>query len=452
MGTSKKLFGTDGVRGVANREPVTPETAMKLGRAAARFARSTSASRHRILVGKDTRLSGDMLEAALVAGICSEGVDVLLAGTIPTPGVAFLTSSMRCDAGAVISASHNPFQDNGIKFIGRDGFKLTDDQEADIERFVLSEAGPDTGVVEENIGRTGIIRDAVGRYVMFLKNTFPRNISLDGLAMVLDCANGAAHEVAPLVFEELGVGLQAIGIDPDGKNINHGCGSLHPEIMCHAVKSSGAQIGVALDGDADRAIFADERGEVVDGDQIMGLIAWDLMRRGMLAHNTLVATVMSNVGLELAMKELGVRLVRTDVGDRYVVERMRRDGLNFGGEQSGHLVLLDMNTTGDGILSALQVLRVIAETGKPLSELAGRVKRYPQILQNVVVTERKDLDTIPSVRRAMNEATAVLGNSGRLLVRYSGTQLLCRVMAEGERDDDVRHAVDMVADAIRKYV
>lgn len=450
---ARKLFGTDGVRGVANQEPMTAEMALKLGRAIAHIAVTTQpGKRHRVLVGKDTRVSCYMLENALTAGVCSMGVDVLLVGPMPTPGIAFLTSNMRCDAGAVISASHNPFQDNGIKFFSRDGFKLSDELEEEIERMIFSNNIDEIRPTAEKIGKAIRIDDALGRYVVFVKNTLPRSMTLDGLNMVLDCANGAAYKAAPLVFEELGATIRPLGVNPDGRNINLNCGSLHPETMCREVRRTGAHLGVALDGDADRVIFADENGAEVDGDQIMGLIAWDMMKRGELKKNTLVATVMSNVGLDVAMREMGGSLVRTPVGDRYVVERMLKDGYNFGGEQSGHLIFLDENTSGDGILSALQVMRVMKDTGKPLSELADRVKKFPQLIKNVEVREKKDLDEVVAVKKVMEEARNKLGTSGRLLVRYSGTQFLCRVMAEGEDPEQVRHVVDMVADAISRHL
>jgi len=447
---SRRLFGTDGVRGIANLEPMTAETALKLGRAIASIALQQAGKRHRILVGKDTRISCYMLETALSTGICSMGVDVLLVGPIPTPGIAFLTTNMRCDAGAVISASHNPFQDNGIKFFAKDGFKLSDESEQKIEEMIFSENTDEIRPTGEKIGKITRIDDALGRYVVFVKNSFPRHMILDGISMVLDCANGASYKAAPLVFEELGAEIIPLGVHPDGQNINHNCGSLHPEVMCAEVRRTGAHLGIALDGDGDRVIFADEHGSEVDGDRIMGLIAWDMMKRSELNKNTLVATVMSNLGLEVAMKEMGGTLVRTPVGDRYVVERMRKDGYNFGGEQSGHLIFLDRNTSGDGILSALQVLRVMRDTGKPLSELASRVKKYPQILKNVEVTVKRDLNEVPAVQKAIEECTNRLKDRGRLLVRYSGTQSMCRVMAEGEDEEEVKLVVNTVADAISR--
>lgn len=445
-----RLFGTDGIRGVANLHPMTAEMALALGRAVAHYASLQKGRRHRILVGKDTRISCYMLENALSAGICSMGVDVLLVGPMPTPGIAFLTRNMRCDAGAVISASHNPFQDNGIKFFSRDGFKLSDEVEDEIERMVLSNNIDAIRPTAERVGKAFRIDDALGRYVVFVKNSFPAHMNLEGIKVVLDCAHGAAYKAAPLVFEELSAEVTAIGVEPDGHNINRDCGSLHPEIICAEVRRIGAHIGIALDGDADRVIFADEKGNVVDGDQIMGLIAWDMIQKGRLRQNTLVATVMSNIGLELAMNEMGGSLVRTQVGDRYVVERMRKDDLNFGGEQSGHLIFLDKNTSGDGILSGLQVMRVMAETGKPLSELAAKVKKFPQIQKNIEVAEKKDLESDIQVGMVLKQAEARLGGRGRVLVRYSGTQSVCRIMVEGENQDVVNEVVEMVADGLSR--
>lgn len=448
----ERLFGTDGVRGVANLEPMTAETALQLGRAIAHVASRSPGRRHRILVGKDTRVSCYMFEHALSAGICSMGVDVLLVGPMPTPGIAFLTVNMRCDAGAVISASHNPFQDNGIKFFSRDGFKLSDEVEVEIEEMLQNNHLDRIRPTAQSIGKAFRIDDALGRYLVFVKNTFPKQLALDGLKVVLDCANGAAYKAAPLVFEELGAEVIALSVQPDGHNINHECGSLYPGLMSSEVKRTGAHIGVALDGDADRVIFADENGNEVDGDQIMALIAWDMIRAGKLNHNTLVATVMSNMGLEAAMKEMGGRLVRTPVGDRYVVEHMRNGGYNFGGEQSGHLIFLDEITSGDGTLSALQVMRVMVESGKPLSELASRVTKYPQVLRNVKVKQKRDLDEIPELRKVLDAGRARLNENGRLLVRFSGTQPLCRVMAEGKDRREVEEVVEMVADAISRIL
>src|SRR5512147_1417800 len=363
-GAARRLFGTDGVRGVANVHPMTAEMALALGRALAFLVRR-GPHRHRIVIGKDTRLSGYMLETAIASGICSMGVDVELCGPLPTPGIAFITQSMRADAGVVISASHNPYQDNGIKFFTRDGFKLPDETELEIERLALG--GPDAGAAEafhalrptaKAIGKAWRIADAVGRYVVFLKSLFPRALTLDGLTVVVDCAHGAAYKVAPAVFEELGARVVALSAKPDGKNINDGCGAVHPEAMARAVQKHGAQLGLALDGDADRVIVADECGRIVDGDAIMAVVARALMAQGRLARQTVVATVMSNVGLDRSLAQVGGRVVRTVVGDRYVVEEMRRSGCNFGGEQSGHLIFLEHATTGDGVVAALQVLGI----------------------------------------------------------------------------------------------
>lgn len=449
---ARKLFGTDGVRGIANIEPMTAETALKLGRAVAYLAGTTSGRRHRILVGKDTRVSCYMLETALTAGICSMGVDVLLVGPIPTPGIAFLTVNMRCDAGAVISASHNPFQDNGIKFFSRDGFKLSDEVETEIEKLMFSDFLDEVRPTADKIGKAQRIEDALGRYVVFVKNSFPRHSNLEGLNLVLDCANGAAYKAGPLVFEELGAKVHLTGANPNGQNINQNCGSLYPQLMCDAVRSSGAHVGIALDGDADRVIFADEKGNEINGDQIMGIIAADMMERKALQKNTVVATVMSNVGLEIALREMGAHLVRTAVGDRYVVESMLRDGYNFGGEQSGHLIFLDHNTSGDGILSALQVLRIVKESGKPLSELAARVTLFPQYLKNIEVQSKKNLDEVPQIKAVIQECEEKLRDKGRILIRYSGTQLMCRVMAEGENEIEVQRVVERIADAISTYL
>jgi phosphoglucosamine mutase len=351
----RKLFGTDGVRGVANTYPMTTEMAMQIGRAIAFLVKDMKHD-HRIVIGKDTRLSGYMIENALASGICSMGVNVLLVGPLPTPGIAFITTSMRADAGVVISASHNPFQDNGIKIFSRKGFKLPDEQEAGIEDLIFSKKMDALRPVAEEVGKASRIDDAKGRYIVFLKNTFPKRFTLDGIHIVLDCAHGATYAVAPHVFEELGAKVTKIGVSPDGKNINHECGALYPQIMADMVKKHDADLGIALDGDGDRLIIADEQGNVVDGDKIMAICAAEMLERGKLSHNTLVATVMSNMGLEVAMQRLGGRLVRTQVGDRYVVEEMLRNDYNFGGEQSGHLIFLKHNTTGDGILAALQLL------------------------------------------------------------------------------------------------
>ena len=445
----RRLFGTDGVRGIANVEPMTSETALRLGRALA-HVNKRSPHRHKILIGKDTRLSGYMLETAMASGICSMGVDVLLVGPLPTPGIAFLTRSLRADAGVVISASHNPFQDNGIKFFSRGGFKLPDELEAEIEALVLGDSIDALRPTATEIGKAFRIDDAVGRYNVFAKNTFPRHLTLDGLTIAVDCGNGAAYKVAPEVLEELGARVIPLGVEPDGENINQNCGALHPGALQRTVKAAGAHVGVALDGDADRAILVDEQGSIVDGDEILAMLAADLHARGDLKRETLVATVMSNLGLHVAMRERGIRLATTPVGDRYVVDEMTRGGFNLGGEQSGHVVFLDHNTTGDGLITALAVLALVVETGHPLSELRKVMRRFPQVLLNVPVDAKPDLATVPSVVEAVKQAEGTLGERGRVLVRYSGTETLLRVMIEGEREGQIRDLAEGIAAAARR--
>jgi phosphoglucosamine mutase len=432
MSQRGRLFGTDGVRGVANVEPITSETALKLGRALAHVFRGTPGRHHRVLIGKDTRLSGYMLETALASGICSMGVDVWLVGPMPTPGIAFLTRSMRADAGVVISASHNPFQDNGIKFFSREGFKLDDDTERRIEALVF-----DDGRIAElrasagEIGKAARIDDALGRYLVFLKSCVPRTLTLDGLRVAIDCANGAAYKVGPDALQELGADIAAIGVDPDGKNINLDCGAVHLDAIRELVRRERANVGIALDGDGDRAMLIDERGEVFDGDDVMALLGRKLAAEGRLAQNTVVATVMSNFGLEQSLAEAGVRLVRTEVGDPAVAREMRAHAYNVGGEQSGHVIFLDHSTTGDGLITALLVLGHMVETGRALSELRA-MRRVPQVLENVKVSRRVPMAEMPEVARLIADAERRLKGSGRLLVRYSGTEMLARVMVEGE--------------------
>lgn len=427
----RKLFGTDGVRGVANIEPMTTEIAMQIGRAIAFIVKGSSRT-NRIVIGKDTRLSGYMLENALAAGICSMGVNVLLVGPLPTPGIAFITTSMRADAGVVISASHNPFQDNGIKIFSADGFKLPDQVELEIEKLIFSQKMAALRPVAEEVGRAIRVDDASGRYIVALKNTFPKKYTLDDFHIVLDCAHGAAYKVAPHVFSELGAKVSTLGTAPDGININHQCGALHPEHMAQKVRELGADIGLALDGDADRLIVCDEKGNIVNGDQIMAICAQELLHQRKLRKKTLVATVMSNMGLELAMEQMGGSLYRCQVGDRYVVETLRKQHCNFGGEQSGHLIFLDHNTTGDGVLAALQLLAIMIRKNKRLSELATVMTPYPQVLHNVRTAKRVAPDDIPDFPEAMQAAQMQLGASGRILVRPSGTEPVIRVMVEGE--------------------
>jgi len=448
----KKLFGTDGVRGVANNHPMTTEMAMQLGRAAAYIFRSSTKRRHRIVIGKDTRLSGYMLENAMVAGICSMGVDVLLVGPLPTPGIANITSSMRADAGVVISASHNPFQDNGIKFFSADGFKLPDKIELKIEKLIESNQIDSLRPTASEVGKAFRIDDAAGRYIVFLKNTFPQEMDLSGLKIVLDCANGAAYKVAPAVFEELGAEVIPLGVNPNGTNINANCGSLHPQLISEEVKKHRADIGIALDGDADRVIVCDEFGSEVDGDHIMAICAQDMLKRKLLKKKTLVTTVMSNMGLDIAMREAGGKVIKTAVGDRYVVEEMRKGGYNLGGEQSGHMIFLDYNTTGDGILSALQLLAVMRRTNKPLSELAAIMTSLPQVLVNTRVRERKDIMTIPDIAAKIGDVEEKLGNEGRVLIRYSGTEPLLRVMLEGKDTSEITVWADEIIDLVKKHL
>lgn len=448
---SKKLFGTDGVRGVANIPPMTTETAMQLGRAAAYIFRDGN-RRHRIVIGKDTRLSGYMIENALAAGICSMGVDVLLVGPLPTPGIAFITASMRADAGVVISASHNPYQDNGIKFFSGNGFKLPDELELKMEELIFSGKIDSLRPVASEVGKAYRIDDAVGRYIVFLKNSFPRDLDLKGLKIVLDCANGAAYKVAPSVLQELGAEVVPLGVTPNGTNINAGCGSLHPEVISEAVKEHRAHLGIALDGDADRVIFTDEFGNEVDGDHIMAICATDMLKKNRLAGQTLVATVMSNLGLDIAVKKAGGQVVKTAVGDRYVVEEMRKGGYNLGGEQSGHLIFLDHNTTGDGMVSALQVLAIMQRTGKPLSELAQVMVSLPQVLVNVRVAQRREIEEIPEVRKVIEQAHAKLGDTGRVLIRYSGTEPLLRIMLEGQDKYQITDLAHQIAAEIDRHL
>ena len=443
----RRLFGTDGVRGVANLEPMTGETVMRLGMAVA--ARLKQPGRHtRIVIGKDTRLSGYMFETALASGIVSMGADVWTTGPLPTPGIAFITSSMRCDAGVVISASHNPFEDNGIKLFARDGYKLPDEVESEIEQLMASPELLSYRAGSSDIGYSRKIEDSRGRYVVYCKATFPVDLTLDGVTIVVDGAHGAAYRVGPLVFEELGAKVIEINCRPNGKNINDNAGALHPESMCKAVRDHGAHVGVAFDGDADRLVLCDEKGVVVDGDAVMALCATRMLAEGRLAKGTLVATVMSNLGLERAVKGAGGRVVRTQVGDRYVVEEMRRNGYNLGGEQSGHLVFLDHATTGDGIVAALRVLAVMVREGRPLSELATCMTRTPQVLVNVKVDRKRPLEELNDVVSLIRSVETELGDDGRVLVRYSGTEAKARVMIEGPDEARIQEQAQRIADAL----
>jgi len=451
MKPKKRLFGTDGVRGVANIEPMTAETALQLGRAIA-YVFKKEDRRHRIVVGKDTRLSGYMLESAMMAGICSMGVDAIMVGPLPTPGIAFVTQSMRADAGVVISASHNPYQDNGIKFFSRDGLKLPDATEMMIESFILDNHDPSRRPTAREVGKAFRVDDAKGRYVVFAKSSFPKEMTLEGMKIALDCANGAAYRVAPLVFSELGAEVISIGVKPSGENINHECGALYPEKVAALVRETGADVGFALDGDGDRCIVVDEKGTVLDGDFILALNALSMLKEGTLKKNTLVATIMSNSGLEEAIEGAGGRVVRTQVGDRYVVEEMLKEGYNLGGEQSGHVVFFDHTTTGDGVITALQVLKRMVADGKKLSEYAGIMKTYPQILLNIDVREKKDLTKIASVTAAISSIEHKLKNRGRVFVRYSGTEPLARITIEGQREDEIRVMAEELAAVLKKEI
>jgi phosphoglucosamine mutase len=423
---------------------MTVETALRLGRSVATVF-SSGAHRARILVGKDTRLSGYMFEAALVAGITSTGADVTLLGPLPTPGIAFLTTSMRADAGIVISASHNSFEDNGLKVFARDGFKLPDRLELELEAAMDADA-QSALPIGAAIGRAKRVEDAVGRYITHLKTLLRPEFDLEGVRIVVDCANGAAYKAAPLLFRELGATVHELGTSPDGVNINEECGSLHPERAARAVVEHGAHLGICLDGDADRLVLIDERGKIVDGDAILAMCAIALDRAGKLPHSTAVATVMSNMGLDQVLGEHGIRLERTAVGDRYVVERMRERGFRFGGEQSGHLVFLDHATTGDGLVAAIQILNILLERQRPLSELAAILTPFPQILRNARVLAKPAIDTLPNVQRCIEDANRALADQGRVLVRYSGTEALARVMIEGRDEDAIsRFADDIVA-------
>ncbi len=444
--SGRKLFGTDGVRGLANSEPMTADTIMRLGMAAGHhFTRGDH--RHTVVIGKDTRLSGYMLEPALTAGFVSVGMDVILVGPIPTPGIAMLTRAMRCDLGVMISASHNPFMDNGIKLFGPDGYKLSDAIEAEIEASIANDLAK-ARVDSVNLGRVKRLEDSDGRYIEYAKTTFPRSLRLDGLKIVVDCANGAAYKVAPKVFWELGAQVIKVGVEPDGFNINRECGSLHPDRMRELVRGYKAHIGLALDGDADRVLFCDENGHMVDGDQVLALIAGYWQRTKQLSGGAVVSTIMSNLGLERHLQSLDLKLIRTKVGDRYVVEQMRESGYNLGGEQSGHIIMGQHATTGDGIIAGLQVLAALVEGGKPASETLRLFKPVPQLLRNVKLSAGTSADSVlqlEAVRHAIAAVEKRLTGRGRLVIRKSGTEPLIRIMAEG---DDANEVDNVVADLV----
>lgn len=449
--SERKLFGTDGVRGVANEHPMTAEVALKLGRAIA-YISKRGPHRHRIVIGKDTRISGYMLEFAIASGVCSFGVDVTLTGPVPTPAIAFLTRTLRADAGIMISASHNPFYDNGIKFFGADGFKLADDIELEMESLLSSGEIDAIRPTATEVGKTRKMEDSRGRYVQYVKTTFDPKLGLDGLKLVVDCANGAAYRVAPSIFEELGAEVIAVGTHPDGKNINDGVGAVHPERLQKLVEKHGAHAGIALDGDADRLIVVDEKGHVVDGDAVMAICGRDLINKGALPHKTVVSTVMSNIGLERSLAEVGGKVVRTQVGDRYVVEAMRRSGYAFGGEQSGHLIFLERSSTGDGCVAALALLEVAVRAQKPISELARCFETVPQVLINLPVSKKPPMNELTKVSALIRKVEGELGADGRVLVRYSGTENKARVMVEGPDPDKTRQYAQDIADALRAEI
>ncbi|MBN2341109.1 MAG: phosphoglucosamine mutase [Deltaproteobacteria bacterium] len=453
MNAKRKLFGTDGIRGPANVHPMTGEVAMALGRALTHVARKKGGRKSpRIVIGKDTRVSGYMLETAIASGICSMGGEVMLVGPLPTPGISFITSSMRADAGVVISASHNPYNDNGIKLFWSDGFKLPDDVELELEKIILKNAGWNGHTpVGDAIGKAVRIDDALGRYIVELKHTFPKDQTLEGIKMVVDCANGAAYKAAPAVFEELGASLTSIGTTPNGSNINDNCGALHPEKAAIKVLELGAHVGITLDGDADRLILIDEKGQVVDGDAVMALCASHMIKEKTLNKKTVVTTVMSNLGLDKAIRKLGGHVVRTAVGDRYVVEEMRKNNFNLGGEQSGHLIFSDHSTTGDGILAALQILAIMVKEKKPLSELAeGIMKRIPQCLLSFRVAKRVPIAECPKTMKAIQKVEKILGDNGRVFVRYSGTEAKARVLVEGPVQDDIDNYAEEIKQTLVK--
>jgi phosphoglucosamine mutase len=448
---SRKLFGTDGIRGAANRPPMTPDIVLKVGQAMGLMLRKLpgrQGTKRMVLIGKDTRLSGYMVEQALASGLNSMGIGVQLTGPLPTPGIGFLARNMRVDAGVIISASHNPYSDNGIKIFGADGFKIPDSMEREIERLVAEEDLTKHLAAPDSIGRTRRIDDAAGRYIVYAKNSFPLNLSLEGMRIVLDCANGAAYKVAPAIFSELGADLIVIGDKPDGYNVNDECGALHPANLSGAVQRYRADIGISLDGDADRVIMADEKGEIVNGDHILAICALHLAKKKSLPQNTIVATQMSNVGLDLAMKKNGIYVVRTDVGDKNVVEAMRQQGYSLGGEQSGHIIHLDYSTTGDGCVAALNVLAVLRSEGKALSTAKNIMEDVPQVLINARVNQRKDLASIPGYQKVIQAAEAKLKGDGRLFVRFSGTEPVIRVLVEGR--DKVQ--IGQLAEEIAKFL
>ncbi len=452
-----KLFGTDGIRGIANVEPVTAETALKLGRAAAHWFKNSPAGprqreKHRIIIGKDTRLSGYMLENAMVAGITSMGVDALLVGPLPTPGVAYMTRSLRCDAGIMLTASHNPYEDNGIKFFQHDGCKLEDKVEDEIEELVFTGRIDSIRPTATEIGKAARIDDALGRYIEFVKTSVPRGLSLEGLKIAVDTGHGATYKSTPCVLRELGAEVYVLNNTPDGTNINRECGSIYPGVIASAARQFRANLGISHDGDGDRVILADENGRVVDGDVMLAITALTALQAGQLCHNTLVATVMSNLALDHAVERAGGKVVRVAVGDRYVIEKMLEIDANIGGEQSGHMIFRDHGTTGDGIVSALQVLRIMVETGKKLSELAACIEPYPQVLRNVKVKAKPPIEAMPSVLELVRKAESDIGKKGRVLVRYSGTEPKVRILIEGEDHEKIEAHAARISEKLKEAI
>lgn len=443
MGENQRLFGTDGLRGRVNQYPMVSEVALALGQAITVLFRN--GHQHRIVIGKDTRLSGYLIENALSSGICSMGAEAILLGPLPTPGIAFITRAMRADSGVVISASHNPYQDNGIKFFDAFGFKLPDDMEEKIEDLITSGKLADYRPDAEQVGKASRVEDVSGRYIEFLKSSFPKTFSLEGIKIVVDCANGSAYKIAPTVLRELGAEVIPLSIEPNGRNINENCGALYPEHVAQKVLEFGAHLGIALDGDADRVILSDEQGNVVDGDQLLGVCAIHYAEQGMLSKKTVVGTVLSNLGLETSLHNKGISLIRVKVGDRYVIEEMRRGAYTIGGERSGHMVFLDKATTGDGMLASLQVLALMIETQRPLSELAAQIVLYPQVERNVAVGQKLPLESRKGLTRRIHQIQRDLQGIGALIVRYSGTEPILRIMAQGENEDLLHGYVDELA-------
>lgn len=445
----RKIFGTDGVRGLANHYPIEPETALALGRAIAYIFKGRGGGKHRIVIGKDTRLSGYMIENALSSGICSRGGEAIFLGPLPTPGIAFITRAMRADAGVVISASHNPYFDNGLKFFDHQGYKLPDAIESQMEELMEKGAFRD-GPTHREVGKAFRVDDAPGRYIEHIKSKFPSDLDLTGLKIVVDCANGASYHVAPIILEELGADVVPLGVGPNGTNINENCGALYPQAMQVKVRETGAHVGIALDGDGDRLVICDEKGDVVHGDALISMCAQKLHREKRLSQDTVILTVMSNLGLENSLKDQGLKVLRVQVGDRYLIEAMRQGGFNFGGEPSGHLIFHDHSTTGDGLLAGLETLALMKQSGKQLSELSKPIEILPQVLLNVRVKEKKDLSTLKTLSLMLKDIEKDLGKSGRTLLRYSGTEPVLRIMLEGEDPQKIQNYAQAIKDEARR--